>query len=1545
VKQLYPLKSCLVFTLLLLCCIVKAQPLANFTANKTSGCSPLTVVFSDLSTGSPTSYEWDFGNSNSSIIKNPSATYVNPGTYTVKLKVTNAAGNHTVTKTAFITVFQNPVANFTMSSTRGCAPLAVNFQSTSTPGTGAITSYLWNFGDGNLNNSQSNPSNSYTTTGVKSPSLTITDANGCQHSVTKTDAINISQAHQVNFTVDVTRSCTVPFKPKFRPLVTPSGSYTYLWTTSNGQTSTDSIPLLQFNNKGVYDVSLRVTNNVGCSAVMSKPKLIKIESPVANFGVQPSSPYCEGTLLRFNNQSISDTVRSEYRWSINGLFVASTRHILERALNVGKNIITLEVTDSGCKHVKIDTITINAAPKARFTVDSAAFCKVPAVVKFTNTTSTQGPTTYLWNFGDGGTSNDFSPSHTYTTLGSYQAQLKATNSEGCSDSVMVRLAPFNPQARIMGQHTKNGCNPQTILFQLLEGQAKQFSSFEWRYKNQVISLDSQFNYTFTDTGLHIVTLKLKTAAGCELLLTDSIKIGQKFTVDFSADKRSGCFKSINPIQFTLFGNVPKEATYKWTFKNTTSYDKEPLVNLQDTGLHDVTLEINYHGCITKITKKDYLNVFSPIASFVLPDVECGGDSLLFVSQSKGADKWLWKLGDGRTDTTPSFKHLFASTGQYSVVLIVSNSITNCVDSMENTVHIPPMPNLSFVVSEPVGCAPHMTLLTNTSTIPTGGYPIMSVSWHFGGTIKSGNQVPQHFGARGYHKVTMVVRDTRNCVYELHKDSAVRVVGGSTRLHAINNIGCVPLETKFYDVTESDFPVKQWKWIFSNSDSLMTYAKDTVYKTFTESASPVQAEGFKIRLIVTDSIGCEYNHSNMALPSKPSSAIDIRRSIVCGAQNIIFQAPVSASQIIAPAKYKWELINNIITTSQFTRSFTDLDTTYTISLSVEDSLGCTSTKDSVFVVNNKKPIPGFFATPPKLDCYTPVVPITLIDTTVLGSTRIKRYEWFAGANYSTKERPALTFPEPGKYGVKLIIEDEAGCIDSAEIPDYIIIGGPQGYFTFTPKIGCQPLQVNFEAFSPNARHFIWDMGDGFVDTVDVKTFAYAYPRASKYLPYLTMVDSSGTCVKPFYSDSILVNPLPEPNFEVDKKVICVNTDLTFSNTTPKAGFVNKWKWIINDVDTIEQITPGSKTFVVPGTYTVKLIAIDYNGCVDSIIKPDFFTVNNDTIPPDIPNALRATVLDNQSVLFELNRNHEPDFASYRIYYNYINGVPANNAVKFIDDTSYVHDFINTLENTYSYTVSSIDVCNNMSTPSEIHTTVEVKASTTTNGVEVAWTPYQGFDSLSHYEVWRHHVDSANQFIFMANTSVDTLFFIDTTTTCFTTYYYRIKAVEKGGDGQFSWSDTAGAMPQYVPTMPSTKSVRATVLNDKHVLIEWRKREHKIPFTYLVYRMRDDETEFKSYKQFNDSFFIDTDVDVDKHSYSYVVYLKDQCGGLSEASNVSKTILLKVDLKENDLLKYDPIIHFTRYRDWSAGVKNYLILPVPFITSNRCNQPIPPSFISM
>src|SRR6478672_8674571 len=117
----------------------QAQVKTNFSATPLSGCTPLVVSFTDLSTGNPTSWKWDLGNGTISFLQNPTVTYFTPGTYNVKLVVRNAGGADSVTKSQFITIHSSPLISFTVSPTTGCFPLPVQFTDLTLPGSGTIS--------------------------------------------------------------------------------------------------------------------------------------------------------------------------------------------------------------------------------------------------------------------------------------------------------------------------------------------------------------------------------------------------------------------------------------------------------------------------------------------------------------------------------------------------------------------------------------------------------------------------------------------------------------------------------------------------------------------------------------------------------------------------------------------------------------------------------------------------------------------------------------------------------------------------------------------------------------------------------------------------------------------------------------------------------------------------------------------------------------------------------------------------------------------------------------------------------------------------------------------------------------------------------------------------------------------------------------------------------------------------------------------------------------------------------------------------------------
>jgi tripartite motif-containing protein 71 len=231
-------------------------PVANFTSNVTKGYAPLSVQFTDKSTGSPTSWSWKFGDGSTSTAQNPTHKYSKTGKYTVSLTVKNAAGSNTTTKTNYITVIAKPVAEFSATPTSGKIPLTVKFTDKST---GTPTKWKWTFGDGNTSTKQ-NPTYKYSKAGKYTVTLTVTNAAG-SNTVTKTNYITVVAKPVAAFSASPT-SGKVPLTVKFTDKSTGLPS-SWKWTFGDGSTSTVQNPTHKYAKAGKYTVSLTVKNVIG----------------------------------------------------------------------------------------------------------------------------------------------------------------------------------------------------------------------------------------------------------------------------------------------------------------------------------------------------------------------------------------------------------------------------------------------------------------------------------------------------------------------------------------------------------------------------------------------------------------------------------------------------------------------------------------------------------------------------------------------------------------------------------------------------------------------------------------------------------------------------------------------------------------------------------------------------------------------------------------------------------------------------------------------------------------------------------------------------------------------------------------------------------------------------------------------------------------------------------------------------------------------------------------------------------------------------------
>jgi beta propeller repeat protein len=160
---------------------------AAFSAKPIEGTSPLNVTFTDKSAGTPTSWNWDFGDGTSSTVKNPTHQYSSIGRYTVSLTATNADGSNTLTKTDYIKVVAKPVAVFSASPTAVKTNLNVSFTDQST---GVPTSWKWTFGDGTSSSDQ-NPIHQYSKEGTYTVKMTVKNVAG-SNTITKTNYITVT---------------------------------------------------------------------------------------------------------------------------------------------------------------------------------------------------------------------------------------------------------------------------------------------------------------------------------------------------------------------------------------------------------------------------------------------------------------------------------------------------------------------------------------------------------------------------------------------------------------------------------------------------------------------------------------------------------------------------------------------------------------------------------------------------------------------------------------------------------------------------------------------------------------------------------------------------------------------------------------------------------------------------------------------------------------------------------------------------------------------------------------------------------------------------------------------------------------------------------------------------------------------------------------------------------------------------------------------------------------------------------------------------------
>jgi len=167
------------------------------------------------------------------------------------------------------------------------------------------------------------------------------------------------------------------------------------------------------------------------------------------------------------------------------------------------------------------------------------------------------------------------------------------------------------------------------------------------------------------------------------------------------------------------------------------------------------------------------------------------------------------------------------------------------------------------------------------------------------------------------------------------------------------------------------------------------------------------------------------------------------------------------------------------------------------------------------------------------------------------------------------------------------------------------------------------------------------------------------------------------------------------------------------------------------------------------------------------------------------------------------------------------------------------------------------------------------------------------------------------------------YVDTNILCYVKHRYKIKAKERLGNQQVSWSDTCEVTPIYINSIPPNKLVRATVQHDEYVRVEWLPTPFsKMPIDHYILEKSLDGLDYQVINDALASDVMDADdrlVEVDDRSYYYRVRAVDVCDDESPYSNLAKTILLKADTGKFQR----PVLHWSTYEGWDVDVDKYEI----------------------
>ncbi|MFN8182168.1 MAG: PKD domain-containing protein [Bacteroidia bacterium] len=1138
---------------------VSAPPVISVSPSVTSGCGPLSVNFSNSTTGA-TSYSWNFGDgSPTSSSTSPTHVYTSNGTYTVTMTATNASGcSATYTGTNLINVANGPTASFSNATPSICLGDTIRFTNLSTANGTPISGYSWDFDDGTPASTQTSPTHIYTSPGTYAVTLT-TSAGVCSDDTTIN--VTVNPAPVAAFTAPTTTGCgslAVAFNN------TTTGSPVYTWNFGDGTTSALSAPTHIYSTPGTYTVTLIATQG-SCADTLTRSAYITVNAqPTASFS-SSAAAVCLGDTVFFTNLSSGNggTITG-YAWDFDDGNSSTATQPFHLYTASGTYAVLLTTATANCSDDTTINVVVNPAPVVSFSTATTSGC-TPLTVAFTNTTT--GSPGYNWSFGDGGTSTSATPTHTYTTSGNYTVTLIATQGS-CADTLVqtnyIQVSPaptasFTPSATAV-------CLGDVISF--TDGSSSgggTIVSYQWDYDDGNTGSGTSVSHTYTAAGNYNVTLSVSTG-GCVDDTVIAVAVNPAPVAAFSATTTTGCA----PLTVSFTNSTSGSPAYSWTFGDGGSATTaSPSHTYTATGTYTVTLIATQGSCADTLVRTSYITIATtPTASFSTSNV-CLGDPVSFSNSSLGNGSpitgYTWDFGDGSSpSTSASPMHNYAGAGTFAVTLTADNG--SCSDDTTISVTISPAPVAAISASSLSGCAPLAVNFSNTTT----GSP--SYSWAFGDGGTSAANSPSHTYTIGGTFPVQLIATQGSCA----DTASLSITVTPTPIASFTTANVCQGDSVRLNNT-SGFPG-------SPSNSIIwTFGDGGTSNLGSPAHFYANAGTYTVLLDIANAAGC-HDTTSALVTVNPAPVVQYAASALTGCDQLTVNFTNSTTGAVA---YSW-LFGDGGTSSANQPSHTyTAPGTYTVVQTATSDSGCTASRASLNMITVRATPQASFTASSQSICKD-----ACISFTGQASAPVNSWSWsFSGgqpAAASVQSPAQVCYPTTGDYAVTLVVSD-GFCSDTLTQPQFITVADcsqlPVADFRSSDTTICAGDCIDFVSLSLNATNWNWTFQGANTATSTIESpTGICYPNAGIYPVKLIVQNLSGRDTLEVLN-FITVHALPAtPGFSQAGNVL----------TAPAA---TAYQWYFNGI-AISGANGQTYTATLSGNYAVEVF--DANGC--SAISP-------------------------------------------------------------------------------------------------------------------------------------------------------------------------------------------------------------------------------------------------------------------------------------------------------------------------------------------------------